>query len=118
MVLGGEEGLECEFCVDRIRLGHVSEFKYLGCILGESGTYEAECSRKVMSGKRVADAISSLVHAKSLKLECFRVLYESLQMPVLTYSCETMIWREKEWSRIRAVHMEMMIIIHVIIMMY
>ena len=40
MVLGGEKGLECEVCVDRIRLEHVSEFKYLGCVLDESGTYE------------------------------------------------------------------------------
>ena len=29
MVLGGEEGLECEACVGRIRLEHVWEFKYL-----------------------------------------------------------------------------------------
>ena len=29
MVLNGEEGLECEVHVDRIRLKHVSKFKYL-----------------------------------------------------------------------------------------
>ena len=29
MVLGREEGFECEVCVDGIHLGHVSEFKYL-----------------------------------------------------------------------------------------
>ena len=28
ILLGGEEGLECEVCVGRIRLEHVSEFKY------------------------------------------------------------------------------------------
>ena len=28
MILNGEEGLECEVYVDRIRLEHVSEFKY------------------------------------------------------------------------------------------
>ena len=28
MLLGGEEGLECEVCEDGIRLEHVSEFKY------------------------------------------------------------------------------------------
>ena len=33
MVLGGEEGLECEVCVDWIHLEHVSEFNYfLGCV--------------------------------------------------------------------------------------
>ena len=37
MVLGGEEGLECEVCVDGMWLEHISEFKYLGCVLYESG---------------------------------------------------------------------------------
>ena len=70
MVFGGEEGLECEVCVDRIRLEHVSEFKYLGCVLDKSGTDEAECSRKVESGRRIAGAIKSLVNARNLQLVC------------------------------------------------
>ena len=44
MVLNGEEGLECKVHVDGIHLEHVSEFKYLGCVLAESGTQEAEGS--------------------------------------------------------------------------
>ena len=91
MVLGGEDGLECEVCVDGIRLEHVSEYKYLRCVLDESGTDEAECSRKVVSGRRVAGAIRSLINARSLQLECARVLQESLLVPVLTYGSETMI---------------------------
>ena len=39
VVLKGEEGLECEVHVAEIRLEHVSEFKNLGCVLKESGTY-------------------------------------------------------------------------------
>ena len=35
-VLNGEEGVKCEVHADRIHLAHVSEFKYLGCILDES----------------------------------------------------------------------------------
>ena len=35
MVLDGEEGLECEVCVDGIRLEYISEFKYWGCVLDE-----------------------------------------------------------------------------------
>ena len=42
MVPNGEEGLECEVHVDGIRLEHASEFKYLGCVLDELGTYRAE----------------------------------------------------------------------------
>ena len=39
--------MECEVHVDGIHLEHVSEFKYLGCVLEESGTDGAECSRRV-----------------------------------------------------------------------
>ena len=43
ITLNGEEGLEREVHIDKIRLEHVSEFKYFGCGLVESGTDEAEC---------------------------------------------------------------------------
>ena len=52
-LLNEKEGLECESCVDGMRLEHVSEFKYLRCVLGESGTYEAEGGRKVARGLQV-----------------------------------------------------------------
>ena len=66
MALNGEEGLECEVHVDGIRLEHASEFKYLGCVLEESSTDRAECSRKVESGRRVAGATRSLVNVRDL----------------------------------------------------
>ena len=75
-VLGGEEGLECEVCIDGIYLGHVSEFKCLGYVLDDSDTDKAECKRKVASGRSVAGAIRFLVNARSLQLEYTRVLYE------------------------------------------
>ena len=40
MVLGGEEGLEYEVCIDEIHLEHVSKFKYLGCVLDKAGIDE------------------------------------------------------------------------------
>ena len=91
MVMNREERLECEVYVDGIRLEHVSEFKYLGCVLDESGTDGAECSRKMASGRRIADAIRSLVNARNLQLECTRVLHERLLVHVLMYGSETML---------------------------
>ena len=93
-------------CVDGICLGHVSEFKYLGYVLDESGTDEADCSRKVVSERRVVSAIRSLVNARSLQPVYARGLRKSLLVPVLTYGSETMIWREKVRSRIRVVQMD------------
>ena len=60
----------------------------MGCVLDESGTDEAECSIKVTSGRRVASAIRFLVNARSLQLECARIMHESLLVPVLTYGME------------------------------
>ena len=61
IVMNRKEGLDFELQVDGLRLEHVFEFKYLGCVLDEAGTNGAEFSRKVTSGKRVAGAIRSLV---------------------------------------------------------
>ena len=84
MVLNGEERLEYEVYVDEIGLDHVSEFKYLGCVLNESGTDGTDCNRKVVSGRRVAGAIAVLVNARNLELEsCMKhCLYLFLCMAV------------------------------------
>ena len=58
------------------------------------------------NGRRVKGAIRSLVNARSLKLECARVLHKYLLVLVLTYGSETVIWWEKERSRVRAVQMD------------
>ena len=59
--------------------------------MDESGAYEVECSRKVVSGWRVASAIRCLVNARSLPLEYARVLHKSVLVPIITYGSETMI---------------------------
>ena len=46
MLLGGEERLECEVCANGRHLEHVSEYKYLECVLNESDTDAVKCSRK------------------------------------------------------------------------
>ena len=94
--------MECEVHVDGARLEHVSEFKYLGCVLDESCTHGAECSRKVASGRKVAGAIRSLVNAMDLHLASAKVLHETLLVPALMYGSETMLWKKKEISRMRS----------------
>ena len=68
MILNREEGLVCEVHVDGFCLEHVTEFKYFGCVLDESVKDGAECSRNVVSGRRVAGAIRSLVNTSNLQL--------------------------------------------------
>ena len=41
-----------------------------------------------------------------MQLECARILHETLLVLVLMYGSETMLWKEKERSRTRAVQMD------------
>ena len=63
--------------------------------------------RKMWSGKEVASAIRPLINVRGLQVECVRVLHEELIIPLLLYNRETMIWREKERSRITGVQMDL-----------
>jgi hypothetical protein len=97
---------QCQILLDGEQLEQVSEFKYLGYMLNEKGTDDAECCRKVSYGRKVAGAIKSLVNAKSLSLECTRVLHESMLLPVLMYGSEAMVWNPKYRSKVQAVQMD------------
>ena len=72
----------------------------------ESGRHKADSDWNVVSGKRVAGAIRSLVNCRDLQLECARVLHETLFVPLLMYVSETMLWKKKERFRVRAVQMD------------
>ena len=52
--------------------------------------------RKVVSGRRITDAIRSLVNARDLQLEYSRILHKTLFVPVLMYGNKTMLWKEKQ----------------------
>ena len=41
-----------------------------------------------------------------MQLECARVLHETLLVPVLIYGGDTILWKEKERSRITGVQMD------------
>ena len=98
MLLGRDEGFKCEVRVDGTILEHTSEFKYLGYAVDESEADDAECRKKMVSERKVAG---------KLQLKCATwVLLESLFIPLLLYGSETVVWRNKERSRVRAVQMD------------
>ena len=50
----GEERFGFEICLDGMWLEQVSEFKYLVCVLNESGAGDAKCNMEVTSKRKVA----------------------------------------------------------------
>ena len=47
-----------------------------------------------------------MLNVRGLQLEYVRFLHETLLVPVIVYVSETMIWNEKEESKIRPVQMD------------
>ena len=80
------------------------QFKYLWYVLDKAGTDGAKCSRNLKSG-RVAGAIKSLDNARDLQLECAS-LASNIACPCSYVWSETMLWKEEERSRVRAVQMD------------
>ena len=73
MILNAEEGLDCEVHADGIRLEHVSEFNYLGCVLDESGTVRRQRTGRglqVPLGPWIMLGICSLSVQKSCIKHC------------------------------------------------
>ena len=98
MVLTGEEGLGCKVYMVRIRLEQVSELKYFGCVLNESGTDVVECRRKVMSVRKVAGVNRFLVDARDLQLESVLGCCVRHCLCLVCCETETMIWIERNVS--------------------
>src|SRR5678816_842231 len=94
MVLSEDSSL-CKVMLDGEQLEQMSEFKYLGYMVDEKGPNDAECSMKVVNGRKMAGAIKSLVDVKGISLECARVLHDGMLLPVLMYSSETMVWNKR-----------------------
>ena len=64
--------------------------------MDESGTDGAKCSRKVVNGRRVAGPLLMIGICRLSML----VLRETVLVFFLTYGSKTMLWKEKERSRL------------------
>ena len=73
--------------------------------MNESGKNNADCCRKVASGRKVTGAVRSIVMLGVCSLSV-RGCYMRDFSYLLCCMAEKMIWREKERSRIRAVQMD------------
>ena len=62
MGLYGEEGMECKVLVNGTQLEHLSEFKYLNCVLNESDTD----GTRMAFGRKIPVSIRSLVNVRGL----------------------------------------------------
>lgn len=71
-------------------------------MLDEKEKSDAECSRKVVGGRKVAGAIDSMVIVKELSLGYARILHVGMMLPELLYGSETIVSNRKNRSKVQS----------------
>ena len=79
------------------------------CVLDESGTVWSELSRKGASGGGWQVPLDPYLMLGICSLSLL-VLHETLLVPFVMYGSKTVLWKEKERSRIRAVQVDNLVL--------
>ena len=99
-------GGTCNITVNGVEIENVKTMKYLGAMLEEEGSCEAEVDHRISTASKVIGALREEVInrrelSKSTKLRVINVTV----MPTLLYACETWTLLERHKSKVQAFEM-------------
>jgi hypothetical protein len=85
-----------EFRTGDISCERVETLKYLGTLLNEGNDVGVEIRSSVSAGSKCYYALCSVVKSKSISRQSKLKIYGTIIKPVITYSSETWVLKEKE----------------------
>ena len=99
-------GGTCNITVYGVEIENVKTMKYLGAMLDEEGSCEAEVDHRIGAASKVIGAMrKEIIDRRELsKATKLRVINATV-MPTLLYACETRTLLERHKSRIQALEM-------------
>ena len=99
-------GGTCNITVNGVEIENVKTMKYLGAMLDEEGSCEAEVDHRIGAASKVIGAMrKEIIDRRELsKATKLRVINATV-MPTLLYACETWTLLERHKSRIQALEM-------------
>ena len=95
----------CNIALGGEKMEEVSQFKYLGTVLGKHGEMEGEIQERVLRGRNVTGSLARVMKGRSVSMEVKIGIRNSILLPSLTYGSETWAWNRAQQSRVRAVEM-------------
>lgn len=79
----------------------VSQFRYLGEIVNNTGSIGAAIKDRIQSGNRAYFANQSLLKNKLISRKTKMKIYRTLIRPIITYGCETWVLTKEDREKIR-----------------
>lgn len=89
--------------IENKQIEEVTNFLYLGSILNHKGSADDTITHNIAKSKNALIKISPILKSKKLNLSTKTKLINTLIIPHLTYSLESIVLRKKDWSRLEAV---------------
>ena len=96
----------CNITVNGVEIENVKTMKYLGAMLDEEGSCEAEVDHRIGAASKVIGAMrKEIIDRRELSKETKLRVINATVMPTLLYACETWTLLERHKSRIQALEM-------------
>ena len=99
-------GGTCNITVNGVEIENVKTMKYLGTMLDEEGSCEAEVDHRIGAASKVIGAMrKEIIDRRELSKSTKLRVINATVMPTLLYACETWTLLERHKSRIQALEM-------------
>ena len=99
-------GGTCNITVNGVEIENVKTTKYLGAMLDEEGSCDAEVDHRIGAASKVIGATrKEIIDRRELSKSTKLRVINATVMPSLLYACETWILLERHKSRIQALEM-------------
>ena len=101
---GGKSNIREKWTYKGVDLETVSDFRYLGLVLGNSGSFAKSVSDLAIRGNRALFGLKRIIcKNKYLDVKLQLDLFNSLVEPVMSYSCE--VWGLREADQLEKIHL-------------
>ncbi|XP_018652660.1 hypothetical protein Smp_109300 [Schistosoma mansoni] len=89
--------------IENKRIEEITNFLYLGSIINNKGTEDDTITHNISKSKNALIKISPILKSNKLHISTKTSLINTLIIPHLTYSLESIVLRKTDWSRLEAV---------------
>ena len=101
-----KRGGTCNIAVNGMEIENVRTMKYLGAMLEEEGSCEAEVDCKIGAASKVIRALrKGVINRRELNKSMKLRVINATVMPTLLYACETWTLLERHKSKVQASEM-------------
>ena len=104
-----KENIKIDVRVNGESIQQVDEFKYLGVILGSTGSQEADINNRIQGMNKSYFPLSKIfTNKKEIRKETKTKIYQTICRPILIYGSETWTLSQSQKSKIRAAEMRVL----------